>query len=128
MLTIRNEQLAALGQEHDRVLAAALVPKVLDALPTLRSALDEATLERVVREAVAQARGFGLETDQEVGELVGLVFVCGERFFERPEYAWARELLASSRPARVREVGHRVEKMLDAPAAAGAAGRDDRSE
>jgi hypothetical protein len=114
MLIIRKEQIAVLSAEHDRQLAAHLVPKVLDAMPALRGALDEPTLTRVVREAVAQARGFGLETDQEVGELVGLVFVCGERFFERERYAWAAELLGSSSPTRVRQVSERVERQLEA--------------
>jgi hypothetical protein len=122
MLLIRREQIAALAADRDLRLAADLKDKVVEALPVLRSVLDEATIARVVREAVAQARGFGLETDQEIGELVGLVFACGERFFEREEYAWAAELLRSSSPTRVRQVSDGVVRRLDRRLAAAGGG------
>ena len=112
MLIIREQQIAALRDDRDRRLAAALIPEVLEALPALRDALDPSTLERVTHEAIVQGRSFALETDQELGEFVGLVFVCGERFFEREEYAWARALLESSSPTRVREVSERVEQQI----------------
>ena len=112
MLILRNEQIAALCTKRDLQLADHLVPRLVEAMPALRSALDEETLLRAVREAIAQARSFNLETDQEIGEFVGLVFVCGERFFEHEHYAWAAELLQSSSPTRVREVSERVERDL----------------
>jgi len=111
MLVIRKPQLAALSHEHehehDRALARELIPKVIAAIPAFAGALGTTAIEAVIYDAIADGRGFGLETDQELGELVGLVFACGERFYEREEYAWAKTLLESGRPTGVREVGLR---------------------
>jgi len=120
MLVIRKPQLAALSREHDRAPARELAPKVIAAIPALSGALGTTAIEAVIHDAIADGRRFGLETDQELGELVGLVFACGERFYEREEYAWAKTLLGSGRPTGVREVGLRVEAEMARRAAGGA--------
>jgi hypothetical protein len=112
MLTIRDAQLDTLAEDRERRLVVELKARVVEALPAVGNVLDPHTLDRAVREAVAQARAFDLVTDQEVGEFVGLVFVCGERFFEREEYSWADARLRSSEPGRVREVLERVQQQL----------------
>ncbi|MFP2929902.1 hypothetical protein ACLESO_32850 [Pyxidicoccus sp. 3LG] len=116
MLIVRNEQMRRLSLAHDDALAQAIAGKLDEDFPIYRAQLCEARVAAVVREAVTQAREFGLGSDQEVGEFVGLVFVCGERFFEQEGYLWAGELLRSGQPGRVRRVSEVIAARLQARA------------
>ncbi len=114
---MRKEQLERLAEVHDDVLAARIADEVSQACPTYREQLGEGPFAASVRAAVRDARRFDLESDQEVSEFVGLVLVCGERFFERDAYLWAADLLRSGEAGRVRAVSERVEASLRAMAA-----------
>jgi hypothetical protein len=116
MLIVRDEQVQRLSEAHDDALAQTIARSIDEDFPTYREQLGEAGVVAAVRDAVTQARELGLESDQEVGELVGLVFVCGERFFDRDGYMWAGELLRSGQPGRVRLVADRIAARLAAMA------------
>ncbi|MGE5784689.1 MAG: hypothetical protein ACM3ZE_08860 [Myxococcales bacterium] len=112
-LVLRNRQMEVLRARQDDALAERCVDGVLEQIAELSAALGREKVVRVARAAIDEARGFGFQSDQELGEFVGLVFTCGERFYEMPQYDWAADALRSRRPGRLREIGDRVMALIE---------------
>ncbi|GJI94018.1 hypothetical protein RugamoR57_07360 [Duganella caerulea] len=96
MLVIRQEQFEILGQRG----AAALEDKLLshlqahwpDTVATL--GLDSARLH--IRDSIASARDYGLETVYDVTRYLNLAQALGPHFDADPRYPWAQAFLNES--------------------------------
>lgn len=92
MLTIRQSQLDAFETAQRERFEVEAVAHVRDRLPEYYAALGEKQTLQAVREAMADASAYGLETPVGVNVYIRLAFVLGPDF--ATDHVWARDVLA----------------------------------
>jgi hypothetical protein len=117
MLTVRAAQIAVLEEVARQRFSAQLADTMAQHFPQHVAALGASAFEAVIEGAAEQAARFGLREPAQISDYVCIVLCCGERFYEWPEFAWARALLASTADTRAKLVLDRVLANLDVLAA-----------
>jgi len=110
MLTIRHSQLDAFETAQRGRFELEAVAHVRDRLPEYYAALGEKQTLQAVREAMADASVYGLETRVGINVYIRLAFVLGPDF--ATHHVWARDVLAD----RVADEYARVENLCAAAA------------
>lgn len=93
MLTIRNEQMAALARAVNRPFVLRLAANLREIFPAECARLGEAGVHRAIEEGIARAAAYGIDRARDVAEFVGLMFVIHPEFDTHPAFAWAGEVL-----------------------------------
>ena len=91
MLTIRREQLRALGSIARRGFEATLVSHFYEFFPQECEALGRAQATRVVQAGIARATPLGYRDNREIGLYINLMFMLGASFEDDPQIPWAGE-------------------------------------
>jgi hypothetical protein len=81
---IRVEQMAALEQDFRHRWRLSLIPSLRGCLPLWTDPLDDATMVRRIAEADEKAQSYGIVTEKGISQFVGLSFLAGADFDERP--------------------------------------------
>src|SRR5579884_1741092 len=115
MLVIREEQLRVFGRSVRRGFVGRLAARFAEIWPE-RSARLGGGCREFVEASVERALSYGLEREKDVARFVNLCFVWGRDFENRPEHAWARQILTSNlRPAvKIEEMALRTRLKLEA--------------
>ncbi len=95
MLKIRKDQLEALSEPALDAYIERVKPHLKKKFPDRCDALGEEGVEAVVRKAARTGRDHGLEGSPDVTALASLLLVFGEDLLDKPDTAWAKDILAS---------------------------------
>lgn len=90
---IRTEQMAALAAAHRRRELESIGAHARRHFGTLLAGVSDDKLNRFVDRVATEAERHGLHAASDTVLFVNLNLALGERFWERPEYSWAREML-----------------------------------
>ncbi len=93
MLSIRREQLEALGLGRREAFIDRLVEKLRQHWTTECAALDDAALRQRVGDVMDRAARYGLRAEVDVARYVNITMALGPTFDEDPRYPWARAIL-----------------------------------
>jgi hypothetical protein len=107
MLIIRRNQLDAMGQRLEDRFVEVLARHLETELPTRAAELGPA-LRDEIRRGIAQAREFGLKTEQDIGAFVHFRTDAALDFDERPDFAWAVDCLRSPDA----DAGDRIDRLF----------------
>jgi hypothetical protein len=112
MLTIRNEQLDAMG---DAVLATWLTSHVRKHFREETAGTTDIQLRALVQAGIGRARSYGIREERSICKFVDLLFLVGHDFDSR--FAWARDVLRNPRLSsdrmRIDLLASRVRDYLD---------------
>ena len=103
MLVIRKAQMDMFAARNDGLFAQELVPGLRAAFPDETKTRSDAALTEHAREALAQARGYGLAGKRDVARFVNITVLFGLDWARRDETRWMHETLlddALGRPAQ----------------------------
>jgi len=96
MLKIRQEQLDAFLAVRWDAFYRRVRAHVRKELPEESARLGEAGLRLVFDSSVRRAESYGLRTERQIVCMVDATVLLGDRFEEREEYYWAKEVLNSA--------------------------------
>lgn len=96
MLTIRNEQMKALGRVRRLGFEARLARHARKFFPEPCREMDDEALQMVCRRAIRRAARYDMVAEADVARFLSLMLVFGHRFDEDPSLPWARRLLAQN--------------------------------
>lgn len=111
MLIVRDSQMTALERQARARFIGQLTDIMTADFPTHVDMLGLPTFRQVVHDAIGQAEGFGLRQADQITDFVCAVLCCGEKFYDRHDFAWARALLESADANRAAIM---LDRVLDA--------------
>jgi hypothetical protein len=94
MLTIRKEQMAAIGDGELKRFEQRMVRHIATEYPEKYQKLGEPKTLSLVREGIETGGQNGIKSAGPVAALIELMVEFGERFELSPDQAWAHEILA----------------------------------
>lgn len=94
MLTIRKEQLDALGMERRRDFEDRLMQHIAKFFPHAAVHKDREAAGEFIRLGCHRAAGYGFRSEREVCKYIDLMCAVGPNFDTDPQHRWATELLA----------------------------------
>lgn len=110
MLIVRAAQLDAL-QRHAREAFIGVMRRHLErAFPERCTGLGGERVRALIERGMAAAQGFGLQTEQDVAGLIHFMFESHPEFDQRPDFAWAVQILRDPDL----EPGERVDRLFTA--------------
>ncbi len=86
MLVIRDEQMRAFAAQACKEFEEERVPEVKQRFPIAFARLQEPGVRRLVAKAIVRARQFGLNAENDVGDLLDLMLLLGESFCDDPQF------------------------------------------
>jgi hypothetical protein len=92
-LTIRDQQLRALGEHTADTFERKLMQHLREFFPGQTAAMDEAALRAVVEYGVARAGTYGIDAKRDLCKYLNLMFVFGRDFDVDPRFPWTRQSL-----------------------------------
>ncbi len=103
MFIIRRAQMDALAAVALKGFEARLATWLVSTEPERCGELGRDGLRRLIHEGVLKAKGYGIESEQDVAEFVTLLVQRGPDFDVTGEHAWAGEIFARKGvPAAIR--------------------------
>ena len=95
MLTIRPEQMGALAKSLEEAFVARMVAHVRRQFPEemKQHGLEPEAHEPVVRQAIADARAYGIEFEDDLQSYIECAALLGPEFDRDEAYPWATETL-----------------------------------
>lgn len=109
MLTIRREQVDALGDAMLREFERAMIVHIRTWFPAHYRVLQDDGARAMVRNAHAKATLYGMATKRAVALYLNATLMLGAHFDTDPMYAWAAEILPDTR----RHPRVRIDKVTD---------------
>jgi len=86
MLVIRDEQMRAFTAQACKEFEEGRVPELKLRFPVAFERLQEAGVRRLVARAIVVARQLGINSENDVGDLLDLMLLLGESFCDDPAY------------------------------------------
>ncbi|KPJ52077.1 MAG: hypothetical protein AMS16_06890 [Planctomycetes bacterium DG_58] len=118
MLILRKEQLEALGRHSEKLFLDRMVDHVSEIFPEKCKELgSRGQIRELVRQGLNQARGYGINTEEDVALYVDITFGIGPDFPQGEDMSWARSILENERlsgTAKMAFILQRLEKRLGA--------------
>ena len=97
-LVIRRQQMRVLEDDAQKRLIAAHIERHFP--ETCQGRTRKAWISAIDK-AIERARSYGFHTHRDLEQYVVLAMTLGEHFEDRSEFAWTRDILHDSHPARV---------------------------
>ncbi len=85
--------MATLNEHMGRSLTERLFAHTCRLFPEQFAVGDEPQVRNLVAHAMQRGPSYGIESEQGLALLVGLLVILGEDFDQRPDSAWARRIL-----------------------------------
>jgi len=118
MLVIRKKQIEALDRQSEKLFLDRMIDHLYEIFPDRCEELgSKAQIRDMARQGLIQARGYGIDTEQDVALYVDIMFGIGPDFPDGEDMAWARSILENEGlrgPAKMEFILQRLEKMLAA--------------
>jgi hypothetical protein len=118
MLILRKAQLEALDRDSERLFLDRMVNHVSEIFPDKCEELgSRGKIRELIRQGLIQARGYDINTEEDVALYVDIMFGIGPDFPEGEDMAWARSILENdglSGPAKMEFILQRLERKLAA--------------
>jgi hypothetical protein len=93
MLTIRNQQKAALAAARRQDFAARVLSQIAAVFPERHAVTPEAELRQLIEHGIAAAARHGVTGQRDVALWIQLMVGLAPDFEQRPEFAWTRAIL-----------------------------------
>lgn len=95
---IRNEQVQAFARRLEADFAERTADRLRDEFPAEveRSGLDHDGLKQLALRGVADARGFDVINEDDVGRYVECMLILGPEFPDDPQFPWAGQILKTA--------------------------------
>jgi hypothetical protein len=116
MLTIRAEQMGAMGQAAVKNFEDQVIEDLKKSVPKHCRLLGEENLRKKVHAGFERARSYGLSSENGLRLFVELTFLLGSGFDKDPQLPWAAEILnasAADQAARVERLHQRSMDYLE---------------
>ena len=93
MLTIRREQMEALGRQSLQQFEAALLEHLRTRFPTQTDGRLDPELRTMIHDGIDRATVYGITLENDVRRYVEWMVLYGPDFDRNPETAWAGDIL-----------------------------------
>ena len=118
MLVIRKKQIEALDRYSEKLFLDRMTDHLYEIFPDKCEELgSKAQIRELARQGLERARGYGIDTEEDVALFVDIMFGIGPDFLEDKDMHWARSILEReglSGPAKMDLILQRLEKKLAA--------------
>ncbi len=118
MLVIRKKQIEALDRQSEKLFLDRMVDHLSEIFPEKCKELgSKAQIRELARQGLERARGYGIDTEQDVALFVDIMFGIGPDFPDGEDMRWARSILENeglSGPAKMAFILQRLEKEIEA--------------
>jgi len=88
MLVIRDAQMKAFARQMQKNFENGLVRDIKSRFPSACAKLQEPGVRQLVHHALRKSRELGIEADDEIENLLDLMVLLGECFYDDPEFAF----------------------------------------
>jgi hypothetical protein len=102
MLTIRPQQMAALGAYARDQFEANALREMMEEWPEEAERLGEDALRLQIKAGVTKAMRYGIEARSDVLDFLSLMMEWGPDFEMSPAYPWAQVILAAKNPGTLK--------------------------
>jgi hypothetical protein len=118
MLVIRKTQKEALDRHSEKLFLDRMIHHLYEIFPDRCEELgSKARVQELAHQGLERARGYGIDTEEDVALFVDIMFGIGLEFPEGEDMAWARSILEKdglSGHGKMEFILQRLEKRLAA--------------
>jgi hypothetical protein len=93
MLTIRQEQMEALGRMMLERFADDMVRHLRESFPSKCAALGEVGVRDAIQDGISRAGRYGVQKHSDICRFIDMMFVFGADFDTNPKMLWAARIL-----------------------------------